>query len=191
MRLPLFLSLLLLAGCAGSGGPSNGLIVTRDGRLVAETSEVARDELASTLANKAAEAAGKDWKATTTIAELPVLNAINADEFGWPVMSVALTLVPPLASTDSVAARTRAEDAIRTGARYRVRRSTDISITTTVLEAGTPAPGSSKYTVVAGDTWTGIANAFYGSTQNWRVIADANPATELKPGTELVIPPKP
>ena len=190
MRLPLLLSLLLLASCAGSGGPSNGLIVTRDGRLVAETAEVARDELASSLAVKAAEAAGKQWKATTTIAELPVLHAVTADEFGWQTMSVTLTLVPPPAAADP-AARSRAEEAVRTGARYRVRRSTDIAITTTVLEAGTPAPGSSTYTVVAGDTWTGIANAFYGSTQQWRVIADANPATELKPGTELIIPPKP
>ena len=190
MRLPFFLSFLLLAGCAGSGGPTNGLIVTRDGRLVAETAEVARDELASVLSVKAAEAAGKHWKATVVIVELPVLDAVKAEEFGWKTLSANLSLVPPPASADPTA-RGRAEEAVRAGARYRVRRSTDIAVTTTVLEAGAPAPGSSTYTVVAGDTWTSIANAFYGSTQHWRVIADANPATELKPGTELVIPPKP
>ena len=190
MRLPLLLSLLFLAGCTGSGGPSNGLIVTRDGRLVAETPEVARDEFANSLASKAAEAAGKHWKATAEITELPVLDAVKAEEFGWKTMSVNLTLVPPPAAADPVA-RSRAEEAVRAGARYRVRRSTDIAITTTVLQAGAPAPGSSRYTVVAGDTWTGIANAFYGSTQHWRMVADANPATELKPGTDVIIPPKP
>jgi nucleoid-associated protein YgaU len=45
--------------------------------------------------------------------------------------------------------------------------------------------------VQQGDTWADLSQAFYGSTQHWRHIAEANPGVELTPGREIVIPLKP
>lgn len=58
-----------------------------------------------------------------------------------------------------------------------------------------PAPRQQIYTVVSGDTLSGISMKFYGTSTKWQVILDANrdklrnPAG-LKPGMELVIPPR-
>jgi hypothetical protein len=38
--------------------------------------------------------------------------------------------------------------------------------------------------------WADLSMAFYGSSQHWRLIAEANPG-ELAPGREIVIPARP
>ena len=184
---PLLLLAALLCGCAGQ----NGYIMTRDGRMVADTAETARDELGKLVAGRAAEAAGDGWKATAAIREQPVLDLVAAGEWGWPAMTIDLLAVPPAGSGDAAPAIARAEGAAREAARFRVRRAADVAVVTTIAAVGAPAPGSTRYTVVAGDTLAGISAAFYGTSQHWRLIADANPGTEVKPGAELVIPPKP
>ena len=186
----------ILCGCTNDR--SEGLITTRDGRLVSGTADVVTSELAYKWANRAADAAGdsaeKKWKATLEIAGEPEFELVHEGEWGWRHMPLTLTLAPPAgamldpATRTSVAARTEA--ALRSVAIFRVRNPDDITCTTTILDAQQPLPGSQTYTVVKGDTWTGIADAFYGTTQNWRQIADANPATELTPGTTITIPPK-
>ncbi len=197
MRLSSFLLcsvVLLLSSCASPGRQNNSMIMTQDGRLVTETAEVARDEFAKRAATHAGEAAGPGWTAQVAIDVLPTLHAVQADEFGWQNLPIALTLIPPAGSPADPAARERAIASVRDFARYRVQRSTAVTITTAVLDAGTPPPGSTSYTSVAGDTLAGIAQAFYGSAQPWRLIADANPrlpAGALPAGTVLVIPPKP
>ena len=188
----LLLSILLLASCGGD--PSNGLLRTHDGRMVSETAEVAHDELAYQLGQRATDAMGGGWVAKAAITEQPQLNAVHADEWGWRTMSVALTLIPPAGAAADPALSAKAEAAVRDAAIYRVRAQADITVATSVLAAGTPAPGSSSYTTVAGDTFAGISTAFYGTPQHWHLIADANPridAADLKAGTVLVIPPKP
>ncbi len=60
--------------------------------------------------------------------------------------------------------------------------------------AATPRPASSpvtSYTAQAGDTWADLSQAFYGSAQHWRRLADANQGGELTAGRQIVIPPKP
>ena len=56
----------------------------------------------------------------------------------------------------------------------------------------TPAPAMQEYTVMQGDTLSGIATKF-GLT-SWKAIQDANPGiepTKLRPGMKLKIPPPP
>ena len=186
---PLLLPLLiLLSSCAPN---TTGYVMTRDRGLVAETAEVSRDEFARRLSDRAATAAGKDWIASATIRELPLRDEVKADEWGWKTLSIDLVLTPPRgASTAGAAAR--AEEAVREAAVYRVHRSSDIAIHSIVRDPAAPIPGSTRYTTVAGDTLAGISTAFYGTSQHWRLIADANPGLgALTPGTELVIPPKP
>jgi nucleoid-associated protein YgaU len=51
-----------------------------------------------------------------------------------------------------------------------------------------------QYAVQAGDTLADISMAFYGTTQHWRVIVNANPGIDpatMAVGTILKIPPKP
>ena len=113
-------SLLLVVGCADKGTrPTNGLVMTHDGRWVTETAEIALSEFAYQLGQKAAAAAGPGWQAKAEIREIPVLNAVNADEFGWPKMTVVLTLAAPAGGTADPAAQSRAEAEIRRRARYK------------------------------------------------------------------------
>ena len=187
MRLLAFAAILLLSAC---NRESTGFVTTHDGRLVAETAEVSRDEFAHRAGLRAAEAAGPEWRAQAAISELPRRDEVTADEWGWKSLPIELVLIAPAGTvTDGAAAR--AEEAVRKIAIYRVHRSADIAIATRIQIAGEPAPGSTRYTAVAGDTWAGISAAFYGTSQHWRVIADANPGVEAQAGVDLVIPPKP
>ena len=185
------LCVTILAGCSTSNDKrSNGLIITHDGRTVAETAEVAHDEMVYIISNKAANAAGKNWKVTAEIPELPQLDVVHADEWGWAAITIKMTLMPPATIHDTNDSILQATAAARSAVRFRVRHEDQITVTTNVLTPGVALPGSQTYMVVTGDTWTGIANAFYGNAQHWRVIADANPATELTPGITITIPPK-
>lgn len=191
MRIALILTILATVGC-GSG---NGYVLTRDGRMVAETPAVAAEEFAHRLAARAADAAGPGWQATASIRETPVLHQVRADEYGWSAMTVDVVLVPPAigvqASADIVR---RVEAAVRDAAGWRVARAKDVQVVTAQKAATAPPPGSQSYTTVAGDTWAGISTAFYGTPQHWRRIADANPGIDgasLPAGTVVVLPPKP
>lgn len=63
--------------------------------------------------------------------------------------------------------------------------------------APAPEPAKKTYTVVKGDTLGGISTKVYGKSGHWKKILEANAAAlgsnakNLKPGMELVIPPKP
>lgn len=182
----------LLNGCLSGDAP--GMIVTRDGRMTAETAEVSRDELTYRLGQRASDAAGKGWNAKVAIQEMPKLHETKADEWGWSTMTITLDLFPPAGSAADPAVLARAESAIRDAAIYRVHRQSDIRFVSTMASAGAVAPGTLTYTTVAGDTFAGISTAFYGTPQHWRRIADANPqvdAAQMAPGTVLSIPPKP
>ncbi len=176
---------------AASQPTANGLIITHDGRTVADTAEVARDEMLYILKKHTSEAAGAGWKANVEIAELPQFEVVRAEEWGWKHITITLTLVPAATDLRPSEGVDRATDAAHQAVQFRVRNHVDITVTTTLLTAGAPAPGSTHYTAVAGDTLAGISTAFYGSSQHWRLIADANLGVEVAPGVELIIPPKP
>jgi LysM repeat protein len=169
------------------------MVVTHDGRLVTETAEVARDEFAWRLAQRATAEAGEGWRASVTIAEMPSLHAAHADEFGWrEQLSLAVQLFPPTGAATSTV-KDRVGEEMRRVAKYRTAVSTPITVVVAVAEVATPLPGSQTYVTVAGDTLASISTAFFGSPQHWRLISDANPGVDpaLPAGTRLTIPPKP
>jgi LysM repeat protein len=60
--------------------------------------------------------------------------------------------------------------------------------TTTVV--GQNAPGSSKYVIVSGDSWYGIASKFGVNPDSLLAVNKATTATAIYPGQTIVIPPK-
>jgi hypothetical protein len=61
-------------------------------------------------------------------------------------------------------------------------------------QAAPRAAGSRTYTVQAGDTLAIISSVFYGTSERWRLIVQANPgldAAHLVPGMVITIPPAP
>jgi LysM repeat protein len=64
------------------------------------------------------------------------------------------------------------------------------AVPTTVAPGGAPAAGSSKYTVVANDSWYGIAKKFGVSADALLAANKATTKTLLSPGQVIVIPGK-
>lgn len=61
-----------------------------------------------------------------------------------------------------------------------------------VVKPAVPASTTpQRYIVQTGDTWADLSQAFYGSNQHWRHLADANQGGDLSAGREIVIPAKP
>lgn len=200
MRLPpsllLPLVLLPLALCSCMQDRTEGLITTYDGKFVVGTAEAVTDDLTHRWAAQARDAAGPDWGAVVTIHGTPVFSLVQPDEFGWPQMQLDLVLTPPRGTPgeSTAAAAERAAAELKSLANYRIVLGAVPQVATTVLKAGELPAGATLYTVVEGDTLATISAAFYGSTQYWRRIADANlgvAAGDLKAGVELVIPAKP
>jgi LysM repeat protein len=185
--LPLF---ALLTGCVRDD--STGMIATHDGRIVAETAEVATGELIHQIDRHSAEAAGPGWAAGSRIGSPPEKDLVRADQWGWRTLAITLELTPPMDATPEAraAAMTRAEAAARGVAAYRVRRLSDVQV---MVQVSAPSSGV-RYTVQPGDTLVRISTAFYGTPQEWRRIADANPGSgdeALAPGRVLIIPSAP
>lgn len=64
----------------------------------------------------------------------------------------------------------------------------------TDAQAAPDTSAATTYVLQAGDTLAEISAAFYGSSQHWRRLLDANPgldANRLTVGQTIVIPPKP
>lgn len=55
------------------------------------------------------------------------------------------------------------------------------------------ASGASVYVIQQGDTWAELSTAFYGSSDHWRLLADANNwgGGGPRPGAVLTVPPLP
>lgn len=64
------------------------------------------------------------------------------------------------------------------------------SVPTTAATGGAAAPGASKYTVVANDSWYGIAKKFGVSADSLLAANKATTATLITPGQVIVIPGK-
>lgn len=192
MRLPLLW--LTLALCSCTNDRSEGLITTYDGRFVVGTAEVVTDDLSHRWAALARDAAGENWGAVVTIHGTPIFNLVAADEFGWATLKLDMVLTPPRGATDIAAATDRAVRELHNAAMYRVQLGSKPQIDCTVMKSGELPAGATLYTTVAGDTMASISAAFYGTTQYWRRVADANRGVaigELTAGIELIIPPKP
>ena len=206
----LLLALGLLAGCATGpeGSRGNGVIITGDGRFIANTDANERAEVVAHIAYDLDKVLAPSWSSTVTIDELPIWrpSGIQPDDgvWRWELATAHVTLkgegTLPL-TVEELRAGVTSYLAKRA-------RAVDVQVVTAaakpaapIVQAATPAPPAAaatstarSYTVQSGDTLADIATLFYGSPAPWRRIVEANPGLDpakLAPGQELVIPPAP
>ena len=210
MRLALVASfmLLLISACAGRG------VVLADGRVQDNTAENARGHVASLIVNDLDARLGPRARSEVTISGLPRWlpdGRRQSEGWYWDQASVQVDLVGDAGERPELDERAAKEMVIK-----RLRPSViggDLLVRVSALEdsarfarlarrpvaraaaTASPAPAAGRrYTAQAGDTWADLSTAFYGSAQHWRIIRDANPGVadgDLRPGQELVIPPRP
>lgn len=212
------LGALATTGCDRIGG----FIITDDGRALALTPENMRSEQERSLTIRIEEALGKEWRAWVKIAENPYRTEDTFGGEDWRYKKATVTVELLSAEDLTAERKAQVVAAVRKAmARQVDRRDENLATTVTSRKpsevaptaapaptatpaAGapatvvtTPAPAADPtkprtYVVQAGDTLALISSAFYGSSQHWRRILDANPGAEnLTPGQTLVIPPAP
>lgn len=218
MRFCFFLTALVLLTACGRFAP--GFIVMDDGRTVANSDENNRQLVIGSIRTQLDAQLGGHWRTDVTLPELPVYESTEARSdypggWRWTKATASVVVVgdgsaPLPMTTDAmrqavvdylspkVERPSRNLSVTVTSVTDAVRFAALSSATTTPAAASTTSANSSagprRYTVQAGDTLADISVVFYGSAQHWRLIRDANAgvdAGELKPGTVLVIPPKP
>jgi LysM repeat protein len=213
----LFVLALVLLPMTACGRFAPGYITTSDGQVVAMTDENVRATTITTIVSQLDAQLGGHWRVEATIAELPVYEPSDRstnNDWRWPVATTAITLIgdgqgePALNEAQITAAvvdylndkverpkknlhvsTTRVVDAQRFATKAAVP-ATDQGKLVEKTATATPA-ANRRYVVQAGDTWADLSQAFYGSSQHWRHLADANQNGELTAGREIVIPPKP
>lgn len=214
--LPLAAVLVILTAC-DEGRWAPGYLITDDGDTVGNNDSNKHMLTIRTITTQLDKQLGPHWRSEVDLPEMPRYRR-GADDDGdsgwmWEKATVTVTLIG-----DGMGDPTLSEADVTTAVRdylYRQveRPTSNLSVTTVRLvdatrfaaksqAAGTaPAPAVDKpaappatgkrYVVQAGDTWADLSQAFYGSAQHWRVIADANQGGELTVGREITIPPKP
>ncbi len=186
-----------LAGCGD--GRSSGMLITGDGRMLANNAANTRDEAVRAITTQLSAQIGTAWRVSAVIAEQPDFiddpHSTSAGDFRWRRASVTVTC-----AGDGEPAATPAdiERAVRDFMKPKMARGGELSVAVQLVPAG-PAPAAvipgqqaaRSYTVQAGDTLADISAAFYGTTQHWRRIREANPSVDpanLASGTVLQIP---
>lgn len=221
MRLSLLVlsSVILLCGCSG-GAWRPGYLITNDGEMLSNTDENFRVITLGNIVRELDAQLGSHWRVDAAIAELPTYSGSDDTRdsgWMWTKASTSITLIgdgngePPLsedqitklvrdylwskverAHSNLTVTTTRVVDATRLAAKPVKPAKSDAAPVTAGSGPATSTPGSARrYTIQAGDTWADLSQAFYGSAQHWRVIADANQGGELTVGREVTIPPKP
>ena len=210
------LTALATTGCDRIGG----FIITDDGRTLALTPENMRSEQERSLTLRIEEALGKEWRAWVKIAENPYRTEDTFGSEDWRYKKATVTVELLSAEELTAERKAQVVAAVRKAmARQVDRRDENLATTVTSRKpsevappavpvatatatqaaaapvVATPAPAADPakprtYVVQAGDTLALVSSAFYGTSQHWRRILDANPGAEnLTPGMTLVIPP--
>lgn len=218
--LPIVALLIALTACDNSRW-APGYLIGEDGETLSNTDENKRTLTIRTMVSQLDQALGQHWRTEISIAELPKFERGSDDDrtasstsgWVWPKATVAVTLLGDGAGEPAISdaeitkaitdylykqverpsrnltvAITRVVDAARFAATPpSTTKPTEVP---TVAKPASP-PGTKRYVVQAGDTWAELSQAFYGSAQLWRHLAEANQSSELTPGREILIPPKP
>ncbi|HYE07949.1 MAG TPA: LysM peptidoglycan-binding domain-containing protein [Planctomycetota bacterium] len=211
---PISLALIALAGCDGAG-----VVRSADGQWLTQSAASTTAVTQRAIADSLAGDLGPHWRAAVAITPDPERDVDG--EYRWSRAEVRVALVgdgqTPLpepeqaiadgvrrymarkvdnAAKNLVVAVASATDATRF-ARL-APSAADAAAAPPPRPASTPAaaaPASrASYVIQAGDTLAAISAAFYGSTQHWRRIADANPGLDpgaLVVGATIAIPPGP
>ena len=151
---------------------------------------------------------GEHWRTQVDLPELPIYESDERNSslsWTWKKASVTVTLVG-----DGIVPLTISEKEIYDEIAlfmhqkvFQVNKNLTIVITqkvdvTQLIALKKPIipskPDASlprHYTIQTGDTWADLSQAFYGSTQHWRLLSDANQGGDLTVGRVLLIPIKP
>ena len=198
----LLLSVLILAGCAEEGARSGGgMLITSDGRFIANTDRNAKAETEWAIVVSVGERLGSSWQVRAQLQELPDLvggDDMTSSEWRWPAAHAKVVLIG--SGTPAVPVAEIKSGVERFLTRKLTRRSTGVVEVTVEVQAVSaavpdttvvvaPPAGPRRYTAQPGDTWADVSTAFYGSPEGWRTIRDANGGTERPAaGTVLTIP---
>lgn len=221
MRLLTLIVIVSLLSACGDGRWAPGYLISDEGEPLSNTAENKRALAIRTMVTQLDKDLGPHWRSEVTIAELPRYERGSDDDGGggwmWPVATVTVTLLgngTAEPKTDEAQVTKAVTDYLY---RQVERPKKNLHVTTTTVVDATrfaakPAktdgnvakPGETvekpvvtapttpqRYIVQAGDTWANLSDAFYGSNQHWRHLADANQGGELTVGREITIPPKP
>lgn len=216
MRLSLFAATLLCLCACGDGRWAPGYLITNDGETLSNTDVNKRALTISTINSQLDQQLGGHWRCETTIEELPKYQSDGdrgSSAWMWPKATVSVVLIgdgmgEPTLSNDQVTTAVRdylfqqvekphrnlivTTTRVVDSARFQAKaQPASTELEKPVARPATPPTGTKRYIVQAGDTWADLSQAFYGTTQHWRHIADANQQVELTPGREIVIPVKP
>lgn len=211
----LLVPLILLTACAptAEGTRGSGALMTSDGRIVANTDRVHRDETARHIAEDINTALAPNWTTKVVIDELPVwISGIEPNDGDWKwsqaTVHVTLTGSGPLAHTvedlqqgvtEYLSKRVRqpAQNlhvTVTTAAPPVVVPVAAVPVAAVPVAVAPPASSARTYRIQPGDTLADISTIFYGAPEHWRLIVAANPGldpAQLTPGTALTIPPRP
>ena len=217
MRLFLLaVALLLLCACGGDRW-APGYVITSDGESHSNTDENKRMLTIRTITTQLDGQLGGHWRSETVIDELPKYDRGSDDDgksaWLWPKATVKVTLIG-----DGLGESALTDEQVTTAVRDYLYHQVDkphrnLLVTTSrvvdaprfaakpqpaatgsntlVTKPATDPTSAKRYLVQQGDTWADLSQAFYGTSQHWRHIADANPGVELTHGREIVIPVKP
>ena len=216
MRLPLLIVPLLLLCACGDGRWAPGYLITADGTTLSNTDENYRAITIDTIVKELNAQLGEHWRVEANISELPRYEGSDDGRntgWRWAKATTSMTLLgdgigePPLSEAQVTKAvsdylynkvekahrnlsvtTTRVVDAGRFAAKPAPTLKPDETV---VKPAVSSAPAIRNYVVQAGDTWADLSQAFYGDSQHWRHLSDANHGGELTTGRKIVIPPKP
>jgi nucleoid-associated protein YgaU len=196
---------LFCTACVDDGTRSGGgVLITNDGRFVANTDVNAKAETERAIVTSLTERLGPAWQVAVQIQELPDLHgdpAAGMPEWRWAAAHAQVVLRGAGPPPRPVAAVQGAVERYLT--KKLAHRATGPVVVTVTVQAPladvapAPAPvvapavtgGARRYTVQAGDTWADLSTAFYGSPEGWRTIRDANGGAERPTvGTVVVIP---
>ena len=203
MRLALLAFILLLAACGDQ--MSRGIVITGDGKFGANNARNQRESAQDVLAIAVEDELGKGWDAQVTIEEEPRWIedrlAHHGDTGGdgywrWDRITAAMVIIPPAGQDLS---RERQDQLQREAKAWMLGKLAKkdpalvalklqiAAAAPTTLPAAQAAPGQRSYVVQPGDTLADLSTAFYGTSQHWRLIAEANPGGTA-PGQTVVIP---
>jgi hypothetical protein len=201
---------IILVGCDPGREPPG--VVYSDGQWMSDTAANARLAAEQSIDRSIDRDLGEHWRCVSQIAEVPHYAEDPVGDWRWDQATVEIQLIGDGATALPIATDD-VQDAVMN---YMRRRVTDpqelvVSVTqhvdperfaalvnetadTTVRSMLQKRPGETRYTVQTSDTLAAISAAFYGTSQHWRRILDANPgvsAERLEAGMVLVIPARP
>ncbi len=201
-----FVMLSMILSACGRWAP--GYIITDDGTMLSNSDLNQRDVTVQTIRSALDKQLGEHWRTQVDLPELPIYESDERNSslsWTWKKASVTVTLVG-----DGIVPLTISEKEIYDEIAlfmhqkvFQVNKNLTIVITqkvdvTQLIALKKPIipskPDASlprHYTIQTGDTWADLSQAFYGSTQHWRLLSDANQGGDLTVGRVLLIPIKP